>query len=807
MILHLISVLTYSQIDTLLNTKFDIELENKWAGNRENFKIDLALKLNATDAGESYLSYPVSLGNQIEYSFQLTLNFAPSKSNYFRYYLWADSSNFSKSNNALFIEIGEDGSTDGINFYEKKGAKTTLLKKCFDSKFSQESINVEIKIKKNNEKIILYTLNESDSLLVSTNLIEGFTGIFCHYTVTRKDKYSIENLLLISEKTISNDGLNILQTKELPSNIYKLIFDKNISKYNLITNPKILNHELNSDTLWIQLNEAINTEFKIDLVDTNNQNHTFSIDKSKPFLHPSISITEIMYDPEPTLFLPNAEFIELTSNENLELTNWKLCDLSTCITLPKITVSQNESFILTSNTKEDFKNKNIYLFTLSNFISLNNEGDILKLYDEKNNLISWLEYNPKWIKNISEGGKSIEAININPCKTKATNWNFSSHNLGGTPGIFENKNNLEIDEKPKIISINDSSLTLSIGQLWNQESFSTENISIEFNQINKYSFQEPDILELKLKTKIEKGQISSVRIDGLKNCINNNIPLNLEFLLSEKPKNGEVVINEILQKSKSGVQFVEIKNISSKNFTANKVLLGIFKNGLLNKVYKPSALTIIPSNDFLVFTTDTSLLKEYITTDYTKIEFLDFYLTKDFEFGILNDGGELLEKIDYSILSDNNNINPYPYASWERVSSYKDITETENWLKAGLNANYGTPTQENSSVNTTKQVDEIVFSTKILKPNSILVDENTLEITTNLSSDNWILSLTILDRNGNLIDNLYQNIPISAKGKLSWNGKSKTGKNLEEDLYLLIVHLLNQNGDTRLFRKPIVIDQ
>jgi len=808
-VLNLISIFVYSQIDTIINTKFNTILENKWLGNREDFSVDSTLKLNAQNAGESYLSYPANYGNQIDLEFSLSMNFAPSKSNFFRYYLWADSSNLTKSTNSLFLEIGEDGSSDGINIYEIKSGKTILIKKCFEAQFAEEIINKVISIKTHKSNLIITTSNSRDSLTINSNIAFGYTGFICHYTVTRKDKYSINYLRLITETSKNFEPLGLVNTEILNSNNYFLTFNQDLSKYKLKENDQLLNFKIKNDTLQFQLKRYNREGFKIELIDSLNNHYSFQIDKHEIYQRPNIAISEIMHDPDPALFLPNFEYIELTnfSDTDVKINNAKICDLSTCINLPELKLPAKEATIITNATKSNFNIEVKNLVNIQNFLTLNNEGDIIKLYDQNNNLLTWIEYNPKWINSTSEGGKSIENHNKNSCLTKAINWDFSHNTLGGTPSLYNNELTKSITVSPKITEIKDSSITLSLGQLWNLESFDIENISLKNQIIKEYEFKNPDNITLHFNSTFENGQPQEITINNLKNCKDETIPIQLEFLHSEIPKLGELAINEIVQKSKSGVQFIELKNISNKSFSINKIYLGIFKNGNLSKILKSESYKILNPNDFIVYTNDTILINEYTILNKSKVEYVDFTLTKEFEIGILNELGELIEKLESSFLKEEENINPYPYASWERVSTQIDISTPNNWLKAGLNANYGTPTAENSSVNNSDQKDEIVFSTKIIKPNSIYVEENTLEISTNLTSDNWILNINLIDRNGNLIDRLYQNMPISSKGKLYWNGKAKTGKSLDEDLYIIIVELLNQNGVSKIIRKPIVIDQ
>lgn len=156
-----------------------------------------------------------------------------------------------------------------------------------------------------------------------------------------------------------------------------------------------------------------------------------------------VVINEIMYDP----LTGNAEWIELYNPKNfgIKLTGWKFNESNSFIN-----VSDTCEFIFTPgsylvissdstifNRFPDLRNlsANQKLIFSSSSFSLSNDGEPLKIYDAKNNLIDSVYYKSNWQNpNLaSTKGFSLERINPLFPSNDASNWSSSTDILGGTP--------------------------------------------------------------------------------------------------------------------------------------------------------------------------------------------------------------------------------------------------------------------------------------------------------------------------------------------------------------------------------------
>lgn len=156
-----------------------------------------------------------------------------------------------------------------------------------------------------------------------------------------------------------------------------------------------------------------------------------------------VVINEIMYDP----LTGNAEWIELYNPKNfgIKLTGWKFNESNSFIN-----VSDTCEFIFTSgsylvissdstiyNRFPDLRNltANQKLVISTSSFSLSNDGEPLKIYDAKNNLIDSVYYKSNWQNPNLASAKGFSLERINPLfpSNDASNWSSSTDILGGTP--------------------------------------------------------------------------------------------------------------------------------------------------------------------------------------------------------------------------------------------------------------------------------------------------------------------------------------------------------------------------------------
>lgn len=198
-----------------------------------------------------------------------------------------------------------------------------------------------------------------------------------------------------------------------------------------------------------------------------------------------VVINEIMYDP----LTGNAEWIELYNPKNfgIKLTGWKFNESNSFIN-----VSDTCEFILTPasylvissdstifNRYPDLRNLSAIqkLVISSSSFSLSNEGEPLKIYDAKNNLIDSVYYKSNWQNPNLASTKGISLERINPLfpSNEPSNWSSSTDILGGTPC---KKNSIYLD-------VPNSNTTITISP----NPFSPDGDGYEDNTIISYKLK------------------------------------------------------------------------------------------------------------------------------------------------------------------------------------------------------------------------------------------------------------------------------------------------------------------------------
>jgi hypothetical protein len=164
-------------------------------------------------------------------------------------------------------------------------------------------------------------------------------------------------------------------------------------------------------------------------------------------------INEIMYDP----IARDAEYIELynPTSKILDISGWKLSE-SVSYSLSdscNLSIKPGDYIIITGDTA--IYNRFSYLRNPSinqkvvyrPSMSLNNSGEILKLYDALNNLIDSVYYSTKWHNpNLGDTkGYALERINPTLNSNDPANWSSSANTMGGTPGL---KNSIFVNNIP-----------------------------------------------------------------------------------------------------------------------------------------------------------------------------------------------------------------------------------------------------------------------------------------------------------------------------------------------------------------------
>ncbi|HEY4156101.1 MAG TPA: lamin tail domain-containing protein, partial [Puia sp.] len=153
----------------------------------------------------------------------------------------------------------------------------------------------------------------------------------------------------------------------------------------------------------------------------------------------AVLIDEFLADPAPSAGLPSSSFIELknVSGFSVNLHNWKIGTGSSTATIKTEYLLGADSFlILCPSSAEAAYRPFGPVLGITGFPSLNHDAGEIVLSSGEGAVIHAVQYDKSWYHNElkSDGGWTLEMIDLkNPC-SGFSNWTASSGANGGTPG-------------------------------------------------------------------------------------------------------------------------------------------------------------------------------------------------------------------------------------------------------------------------------------------------------------------------------------------------------------------------------------
>ncbi|MCS6818390.1 MAG: lamin tail domain-containing protein, partial [Chitinophagales bacterium] len=311
---------------------------------------------------------------------------------------------------------------------------------------------------------------------------------------------------------------------------------------------------------------------------------------AKPY---DVVINEIMPDPEPSVGLPNVEYVELYNRTNfpINLNGWRFSDRSSTAVLPNVFIpAKGFAVIVRKDSAAFFKSLGAVVAEVNTLPSLNNTSDSISLRDPTGQIIHSLVYYDAWYGDDTkkQGGYSLELRNPNnPCAAEG-NWLGSTDETGGTPG--------------KSNSVFDPNLSLEF-RVGNAFFISTVSIRVFFNQAaDVVSASNPQhyVLDagygnpqtvvfdsvagnnvlLLYNQPFDTTRIYQLTVSSVKNCVSSGI--NATTLLLAFPRVADrydIIITEIMADPDPPVQlpnreYLELYNRSNKAISLKNWILG-----------------------------------------------------------------------------------------------------------------------------------------------------------------------------------------------------------------------------------------
>ncbi|HEY5826377.1 MAG TPA: lamin tail domain-containing protein, partial [Cyclobacteriaceae bacterium] len=735
-----------------------------WSGSASNFIINSSgfLQLSNTVAGTSILLTPFAcdFSEDTEWQFFVKQTFAPSASNYGRVYLMSDQSDLTGPINGYYLQLGEAGSSDAVELFRQTGLSSIPVCRATEGAIAS-SFGIRIKIIRNTagfwQLFIDYEGGNNYALEASgtdvTHSSTNFIGVSCTYTVSNAAKFFFDDFYA-GDITVDTD-LPVLQLIQVVSGTELLLtFDENLNSSsaqnltNFIINNGIGNPEsaiLQSDQKSIKLTFSTpfpaNLENELTISNIKDLADNVIPSTSQHFTYVTavfndVVINELYLDPSPQVGLPSQEFVEIynRSNEMLNLAGWKLSDPTTIATLPNYQILPGDYIILTSSSGVAPYTSSGKVIGLSNFPSLNNDSDKIKLINADGLKIDSISYESSWYQNKdkTEGGWTIERLNPQVNTNEPTNWRASENLLGGTPGkqnaVFGKNPDIKVPELINLTIVSEKELLLefneSLAANSTQQSLYFVNNTIG-NPMSVSLSGESKFVQLQFETLFTNGVDYDLTLSGIQDMAGNTMPdllKSFRYFLSVPSKFKDVIINEIMADPSPVVQLPEAEYIELFNRTDSPFDLKDWSLTDATATIKLNSAVVLP-HDFIILT---STSNAYKFSNYGKVIGVS-------SFPSLNNGGEpivlknsfdeLIDSVRYSLdwyKDDNRSDGGW---SLEIIDPENSCGEGSNWISAEGETG-GTPGKQNSVFANKPDLSGPKLITAIARPDQVLLTFN-----------------------------------------------------------------------------------
>lgn len=546
----------------------------------------------------------------------------------------------------------------------------------------------------------------------------------------------------------------------------------------------------------------------------------------KPF---DVVINEIMANPEPSVELPEYEYIEIynTSDYDIGITEWTIAAGSTVRDIPPALIKAGEYIILCSqDASVELENYGNTL-AVPSFPTLTNSGQALILKNRNGKIISSVTYSDHWYKNEfkADGGWSLEQIDpFNPCGEE-NNWEASKNENGGTPGqinsiVAENPDT----ESPELLraAVSDENTV----QLFFNESLHPETAIINENYWIDHHLNNPDTVDiitpenksvlLSFEHPFESNTIYEVEITGdITDCAGNIIrgKTTAKFAVPQTPEPSNLVINEILfNPFAGGVDFVEIFNRSDKIFDLNQLRIASYDDEI--NEYKSVAKAsdeghLIFPGEYLVITEYPEIVRDQYYTknpnSFAKVSSLPAYNSDKGRVIIMEknentiDNFAYTEDMHFALLASNKGV------SLERINYNRPTEDKTNWHSASEVVGFATPTYENSQFNPQVEMEEkITIDPEIISPDNDGY-QDVANITFNIEEPGYVANIKIFDARGRLIKYLANNTLLGINQTITWDGLDDKNQKAPMGVYVVFIELFDLEGNVQQYKKSVVV--
>jgi len=553
------------------------------------------------------------------------------------------------------------------------------------------------------------------------------------------------------------------------------------------------------------------------------QTYPFTFQLSQKNSFKSVVINEVMAAPRNGNVLPNAEYIELYNpNEYaVELGGFSIANSRRKTIFPNYSLLPKSFLILTLRTRVSLFTNYGEVLGLTNWPTLLNSGDQIKLFDANEQLLDSLNYKTASYggSTFANGGYSLEIINpYFPC-SESSNLKPSQDTKRGTPGMKNSildiqygKDDLKISSweftSNTSLVIDFSKIIFDVGTIFQWSISPNIDIQDVFLEASRQR------IKVVFKNPITAGIKYLLNLGQIKDCGGNRLhdgSKTLSIVAPLLPLEGDVVINEVLFNARVGTpKFVEIYNTTDKYLSLKDwKLANINSSGeIANRRVLFTNEFIFAPYSYLVFTTDAEILKrEYPKgneANFIELPSLPSYPISTGNVVLLNHDEKIKEVFNYHEDMHHPMIREARGVSLERYSPSFPVDKKDNWHSASAYIGFASPGIKNSVSLDERASLGIDIQPKIFAPNA-QSGQNFTSIRLNFSTPGKTGSIRIFQSQGQFVKEICKNEIWGTEALYTWDGTNAKGALVRPGYYVIVFDYYDSKGIVERLLKTVII--
>lgn len=467
----------------------------------------------------------------------------------------------------------------------------------------------------------------------------------------------------------------------------------------------------------------------------------------------TISITELMIDPLPTVALPNIEYIEIYNHNNhdVDIINWRVGYNNNDYIIPNKRLIANEYYLLCNVKDTLILSEYGNTIGIIGFPAMSNTSARISLRNNKLKIVDEVSYHIDWHSTSTKrlGGWSLEQIDPYSKCNSYTNWSSSKDVSGGTPGYENSIKNFYSDAVDlrvmNIKNTNDKIFEVKLNKYFNSIAINPAQFYFVKNQQQLYF---PDSIKLNSpyanSVKMYYSQalgsgLYQLVCHSLSYCGRNDTNVYYKLQINEQSNDDEFVITELMvdPSPSQGLPLAEYIEIQNRGEDQYDVELEIYDRKNLAEVHIDS----MKAGQYLVLT---DYSNKEIWKGYSNVIFVEnmpsLHNTSDSIYLRLKES-EVVDSVFYDIKQWHDDYREGGYSLELSEGKYKCKSKAL-WGNSMIEA--GSPGGVNKFKVSEKSLQVRVISERLEKNNYEIQFNQTIDgISINSSTPDYIKSTSI----------------------------------------------------------------